>query len=299
MKNFSSINLLIEAHSVCLWIVYLYNGILLRPIHECPFRQPREPAEYPCSYIQVPSSYSPESVLRPGRCLLLLSGSSSYTNHQFRESGDLSAPPSPHLQTASSPSPRAQHSCGEKCSSEVGDTMISSLLWVSTGPGGVTPFPGQEMAGATSNTCQYQHCPGPGLYLVCRAKGPAERRRLNQIPSHPPETCHQFLRARCKTACPSESAPNTRARSPLGEALACGSQEAVPLTGWKCFVGSSSVDVCGCLPAFMTVPPPQSVACRFSPLSEVNTHNDSLRMFRPQDDKYSGIWGYFPFPLPI
>ena len=193
---------------------------------------------------------------------------------------------SPTCRPASSPSPRAQHSCGEKCSSEVGDTMISSLLWVSTGPGGATPFPGG----------QYQHCPGAGLHLVMgRAKGPAEGRRLNQIPSHQPETCHQFLRARCKAACPPESAPNTRARSPLGEALAWGSQEAVPLTGWKCSVVSSSVDVCGCLPAFMTVPPPQSVACRFSPLSEVNTHNDSLRLFRPQDDnKYSGVWSYFP-----
>ena len=60
----------------------------------------------------------------------------------------------------------------------------------------------REMAGATSNTCQYQRCPGPGLHLACRAKGPAERRQLNQIPSHPPETCLQFLRARCKTACP-------------------------------------------------------------------------------------------------
>ena len=231
MKNFSSINLLIEAHSVCLWIVYLYSGILLRPIHECPFRQPREPAEYPCSYIQVPSSYSPESVLRPGRCLLLLSGSSSYTNHQLRESGDLSAPPFPHLQTCLLSKPQSPALLWRE--------MLFWSWWhydfqstVSLHrPWRCDPFPGQEMAGATSNTCQYQRCPGPGLHLACRAKGPAERRRLNQIPSHPPETCLQFLRARCKTACPWESVSNTRARNPLGEALARGSQEAVPLTG--------------------------------------------------------------------
>ena len=181
MKNFSSINLLIEAHSVCLWIVYLYSGILLRPIHECPFRQPREPAEYPCSYIQVPSSYSPESVLRPGRCLLLLSGSSSYTNHQLRESGDLSAPPFPHLQTCLLSKPQSPALLWRE--------MLFWSWWhydfqstVSLHrPWRCDPFPGQEMAGATSNTCQYQRCPGPGLHLACRAKGPAERRRLNQI----------------------------------------------------------------------------------------------------------------------
>lgn len=75
--------------------------------------------------------------------------------------------------------------------------------------------------------------------LPCQGKGrsrPGRKKGAQSDPSNPPETCHQFFKGkRVKQHVLQNLHQNTRTsrvRSPLGDVLVCGSQEAASLTGW-------------------------------------------------------------------
>lgn len=297
MKKIFSINLLIDAHSVCLWMVYLYDGILLRPIHECPFSQPREPAEYPCSYIQVPFSYSPESVLTPGHCFLLLSGSSSYTNHQPRESGGLSAPPFPHLQTCLLSKPQSPALLWRE--------MLFWSWWhydfqstVSLHrPWRCDPLPWQR-----DGRSHLQHLPIPALPRGqsppgVQSKGPCRKEAAQPDPFSPAWDMPPVFKSKTQGCLSPRICAKHQGQEPAGRGGGLWVMGSSP-SHWVQVLCGFQLRRRTWLFACSHDGPSSSKSCtQIFPLSEVNTHNDSLRMLRPV------LWnlGLLPLnsPLPI